>query len=91
MEQAASGALSSLLAQLGIFGIGLALLIAVIIWWFRATKDLRDEKEGVIGRLQKETDSLKVDRDKYREAYLALKYPGSGADPFDQPQGGDDA
>lgn len=88
MEQAASGALSSVLAQLGVFGLGLLVVIAFTFWYFRATKDIRDEKEGVIKRLQEENDALEVLLEKYREAYYACKYPGSRPDPFDH-DGGD--
>lgn len=45
MEQAASGALSSLLAQLGIFGIGLALLLIPIV------REQRDQIAALTRRL----------------------------------------
>lgn len=83
MEQAASGALSSIFAQLGIFGLVLALIGVGFFWYLRATKDIRDEKEGIIKRLQEENDALEVLLEKYREAYYACKYPGSRPDPFE--------
>ncbi|MBG6085804.1 hypothetical protein [Zhihengliuella flava] len=90
MEQAAETAISTLLGQLGFAGLGLGAIAALGFWWLKASRDLRDEKEGVIVRLGSDKDRLKAklaeveaERDKYREAYLALKYPGSHADPFE--------
>jgi F0F1-type ATP synthase membrane subunit b/b' len=88
--------LSSVLAQLGIFGLVLVVLIAGGIWYLRATRDIRDEKEGVIKRLQDENQRLQAEIDaaertaeKWREGYYACKYPGSRPDPFEHdPEGG---
>lgn len=83
MEDEAAGAIQGIVAQLGIFGLVLAVLIAGGIWYFRATKDIRTEKEGVIRRLQEENDALEILLEKYREAYYSCKYPGSRPDPFE--------
>lgn len=83
MEQATAGAAASLLAQLGIAGLGILIISALAFWWLKASRDLRDEKEGVIERQSKRLGELTTERDKYKEAYLACRYPGSGADPFE--------
>lgn len=86
MEQATAGAATSLLAQLGIAGLGIVVIAAIAFWWLKASRDLRDEKEGVIERQSKLIGELIDERDKYKEAYLACKYPGSGHDPFTEGQ-----
>lgn len=52
MEAEASSAIAGVLQQLGIAGIILAVLIAGGFWYVKASKDLRDEKRGVIAELE---------------------------------------
>lgn len=96
MEAATAGAITALLPQLGVAGLGLVAIGALGFWWLRASKDLREEKEGVIGRQNERIKDLKAELagkqaelDKYKEAYWAVKYPRRGhPDPFDEQEAG---
>ena len=88
MEQAAAGAITSLLPQLGIAGIGLLLIGGLGFWWLRASKDLREEKEGVIGRQNeriRQNDRRKVNAIRNRQELFppagVVTYPGIGMIP----------
>lgn len=91
MEQATSGALGGVLAQFGMFAGALVVILALAFWWLKASRELREEKEGVIARKNGELaakdvelDKLRAERDKYQQGYYALRYPGSRADPIEQ-------
>lgn len=75
MEQATNTALATLYNQLGIFGVILVFLIGLGVWWLKASKALRDEKESTLTRLQAENEKLREDRDKYQQQYLDYRYP----------------
>lgn len=75
MEQAATNTLAGLFAQLGIAGFILAVLIAGAVWYLKASKELRDEKRGVIADLREEVESLRTQRDDLQEALLDCKFP----------------
>lgn len=54
MEQEASGILSSWLAQLGVFGLGLA-VIGLFVWlWLRESRAVRADTETIIARKDRE-------------------------------------
>lgn len=83
MEQAAASTLSGLFAQLGIAGVILAVLIAGAFWYLKASKDLRDEKRGVIADLESKVDKLRgeikeltQERDRLKRELLDCQYPG---------------
>jgi hypothetical protein len=85
VEQAASGVLSSWLAQLGIFGLGLAVIGAFVWLWLRESRAVRADTETIIARKDKEIVELKADlaksESKERETYAALmacRYPKDG-------------
>lgn len=92
MEQEASGILSSWLAQLGIFGLGLV-VIGLFVWlWMRESRAVRADTETIIARKDKEIEVLKADlaksktdlaaaEAKERVTYaelLACRYPKNG-------------
>lgn len=81
MEQAAASTLTGLLAQLGIAGIILAVLIAGAVWYIKASRDLRDEKRDVIADLRAELEKVTQERNKYFEELLDCRYPGRRDDP----------
>lgn len=83
MEQAAASTLTGLFAQLGIAGFILAVLIAGAVWYLKASRDLRDEKRGVIAGLETKVDKLRVEikeltleRDRLKRELLDCQYPG---------------
>ena len=76
MEQAATDTLSGLFAQLGIAGFILAVLIAGAVWYLKTSKDLREEKRGVIKELTAELEKVRQERDGYLEELLDCRYPG---------------
>ena len=61
MEQAAAGTLTGLFAQLGIAGFILAGLIAGAVWYLKASRDLRDEKRGVIADQDAKIETLRAE------------------------------
>ena len=82
MEQEASGILSSWLAQLGIFGLGLV-VIGLFVWlWLRESRAVRADTETIIARKDKEivdlkkelADSQARERQTYNEL-MACRYP----------------
>ena len=83
MEQAATGVLDSWLAQLGIFGLGLAVIATFVILWLRESRAVRAEAETVVERKDKELATLRSElaasvakeRTTYAEL-MACKYPG---------------
>lgn len=85
MEQAASGVLSSWLAQLGIFGFGLVVIGAFVWLWLRESRAVRADTETIIARKDKEIADLKKDlaesEAKERATYSDLMeclYPKNG-------------
>lgn len=85
MEQAATGIVSSWLAQLGVFGLGLS-VIGLFVWlWMRESRAVRADTETIIGRKDKEisdltkrlADSEKRERETYKEL-MACLYPKNG-------------
>lgn len=85
MEAEASGILSSWLAQLGIFGLGLV-VIGLFVWlWMRESRAVRADTETIIARKDKEIAELTKQRDEavateratYREL-MACLYPKNG-------------
>ncbi|MEW9874043.1 LapA family protein [Arthrobacter sp. HS15c] len=85
MEQEASGILSSWLAQLGVFGLGLV-VIGLFVWlWMRESRAVRADTETIIARKDKEIADLKKElseseakeRDSYNKL-LACLYPKNG-------------
>ena len=85
MEQAASGIVSSWLAQLGIFGLGLV-VIGFFVWmWMRESRAVRADTETIIARKDKEIVGLKTqlaeseakERATYAEL-MACRYPKDG-------------
>lgn len=81
MEQAATGALTNLFAQLGIAGLILAILIAGALWYLKASKDLRDEKRSVIADLKAENKDLLAENKKLERELLKCQFPESGDEP----------
>lgn len=82
MEQAAAASLSSLFAQLGVAGLILAVLIAGAAWYLKASRELREEKRGVItsleakiDRLRAEIKDLTLERDQLKRELLDCQYP----------------
>ena len=76
---------SEVMSLWGVPGIIGAAAIAAFIWWTKATSGLRTEQETTITRqdrridmLLDERDKAIEDREKWRESYYAVKYPGSG-------------
>ena len=85
MEQAATGVLSSWLAQLGIFGLGLAVIGAFVWLWLRESRAVRSDTETIISRKDKEIADLKAElatsEAKERKTYadlMAERYPKNG-------------
>lgn len=93
MEAEASGVLSSWLAQLGIFGVGLA-AIGLFVWlWLRESRAVRADTETVIARKDRELaardarisaleQELRDSRAKERQTYAELmecRFPKGGA------------
>ena len=83
MEQAAASTLTGLFAQLGIAGFILAVLIAGAVWYLKASRDLRDEKRGVIKTQDAKIETLRAEikeRDAkivaLTEALLDCQFPG---------------
>ena len=82
MEQAASGVVSSWLGQLGIFGLGLA-VIGLFVWlWMRESRAVRADTETIIARKDKEIADLKKEladsQNRERQTYaelMACRYP----------------
>lgn len=89
METEAAGVLSSWLAQLGIFGLGLA-AIGLFVWlWLRESRAVRSDTETVIARKDRELSArddriaaleqaLTESRAKERQTYaelMACRYP----------------
>jgi hypothetical protein len=85
VEQAASGVLSSWLAQLGIFGLGLAVIGAFVWLWLRESRAVRADTETIISRKDTEiaglkkqlSDSEAKERATYAEL-MACRYPKNG-------------
>lgn len=82
MEAAAGNVLSSWLAQLGIFGLGLAVIGAFVWLWMRESRAVRADTETIIARKDREIEQLKQElatsRAKERETYaelMASRYP----------------
>lgn len=93
METEAAGVLSSWLAQLGIFGLGLA-AIGLFVWlWLRESRAVRADTETVIARKDRELaarderiarleQALTESRAKERQTYAELmecRFPKGGA------------
>lgn len=85
MEAEASGIVSSWLAQLGIFGLGLAVIGGFVWLWLRESRAVRADTETIIARKDKEIADLKKDlvaaETKERETYgqlMACLYPKNG-------------
>lgn len=94
MEQEAAGILSSWVAQLGIFGLGLV-VIGLFVWlWLRESRAVRADTETVIARkdrelaardarievLEQELDkSLAKERQTYAEL-MECRYPKDGVE-----------
>jgi len=85
VEQAATGVVSSWLAQLGIFGLGLAVIGGFVWLWMRESRAVRADTETIIARKDKEIADLKKDLaaslDRERETYNDLMdclYPKKG-------------
>lgn len=85
MEAEASGILSSWLAQLGIFGLGLV-VIGLFVWlWMRESRAVRADTETIIARKDKEiadltrriAESEAKERTTYAEL-MACRYPKNG-------------
>lgn len=85
MEAEATGILSSWLAQLGIFGLGLV-VIGLFVWlWMRESRAVRADTETIIARKDKEivdltkrlADSEAKERNTYAEL-MACRYPKNG-------------
>lgn len=89
MEQEATGILSSWLAQLGIFGLGLV-VIGLFVWlWLRESRAVRADTETVIARKDRELaarderiaqleQALAVSLAKERQTYaelMACRFP----------------
>jgi hypothetical protein len=85
VEQAATDTLSSWLAQLGIFGLGLAVIGGFVWLWLRESRAVRADTETIIARkdteiaaLKKElADSEAKERDTYGQL-MACLYPKNG-------------
>lgn len=82
MEAAAGNVLSSWLTQLGIFGLGLAVIGAFVWLWMRESRAVRADTETIIARKDREIEQLKQElatsRSKERETYaelMASRYP----------------
>lgn len=85
MEEAAGGVLSSWLAQLGVFGLGLVVIGAFVWLWMRESRAVRADTETIIARKDKEITELKkalADSEaKERQTYadlMACRYPEMG-------------
>jgi Skp family chaperone for outer membrane proteins len=59
VEAEASGFVSSWLAQLGIFGLGLVVIGAFVWLWLRESRAVRADTETIIARKDKEIADLK--------------------------------
>jgi hypothetical protein len=93
VEAAATGVLSSWLAQLGIFGLGLAVIGAFMWLWLRESRAVRADTETIIARkdeeiTRKDTEIAGLKKDladceaKERNTYgqlMACLYPKNGA------------
>jgi hypothetical protein len=85
VEQAATGIVSSWLAQLGIFGLGLT-VIGLFVWlWIRESRAVLADTETIIARKDKEIAELTKQRDEaiaqQRKTYselMACLYPKNG-------------
>lgn len=75
MEAAATGTLTGLFAQLGIAGLILAILIAGAAWYLKASKDLREEKRGVIADLRTELKAATDERNRLQMELYKCQYP----------------
>jgi hypothetical protein len=85
VEQAATGFVSSWLAQLGIFGLGLVVIGGFVWLWLRESRAVRADTETIIARKDKEIADLKKEladsEAKERETYgqlMACLYPKNG-------------
>lgn len=85
MEQAATNTLAGLFAQLGVAGLILAVLIAGAAWYLKASRELREEKRGVINsleakieKLREEIKDLTLERDRLQRELLDCQYPERG-------------
>lgn len=74
--------MAGLFAQLGIAGVILAVLIAGAAWYLKASKELREEKRGVIAELEAKIDKLRgevkdiaAERDRIQKELLDCQYP----------------
>jgi hypothetical protein len=85
VEQAATGFVSSWLAQLGIFGLGLVVIGGFVWLWLRESRAVRADTETIIARKDKEIVDLKKElaesEAKERATYaelMACRYPKNG-------------
>jgi hypothetical protein len=85
VEQEAAGFVSSWLAQLGIFGLGLVVIGGFVWLWLRESRAVRADTETIIARKDKEITDLKKEladsEAKERDTYgqlMACLYPKNG-------------
>ncbi|WP_426940256.1 hypothetical protein [Pseudarthrobacter sp. S6] len=85
MEAEAAGIVSSWLAQLGIFGLGLAVIGGFVWLWMRESRAVRADTETIIARKDREivdlTKRLADSEAKERKTYdelMACRYPEMG-------------
>jgi hypothetical protein len=85
VEQAATGFVSSWLAQLGIFGLGLVVIGGFVWLWLRESRAVRADTETIIARKDKDIVDLKKElaesEAKERATYaelMACRYPKNG-------------
>ncbi|NVM97837.1 hypothetical protein [Arthrobacter sp. SDTb3-6] len=76
MEQAASTTITGLLAQLGIAGIILAVLVAGAAWYLKTSKELREEKRGVISDLEAKVRELESEKSRLQRELYKCQFPG---------------
>ncbi|MBW4094578.1 MAG: hypothetical protein HIU81_03885 [Acidobacteria bacterium] len=75
MEQAATGTIAGIWAQLGIGGLILSILITGAAWYLKVSKELREEKRGVIRSKDEEIDRLRDELNRTREELLDCRFP----------------